>query len=149
MWSQQAYLKTTNTNAADRFGRSVSVTGDSVVIGAIGESSNATGVEGNENDNSAVSSGAAYIFSALTPPLAIQNLIATIIGMGLPSGVANSLSATLKNIDPDNVAAACGKLGAFINKVEAKAKAEQLTVEQTSQLLEAAHSIRTNMGCAP
>jgi trimeric autotransporter adhesin len=61
-WSQQAYLKASNTGAGDRFGTSVAVSGDTVVIGADGEDSNATGVNGNQSDNSAASAGAAYVF---------------------------------------------------------------------------------------
>jgi uncharacterized repeat protein (TIGR02543 family) len=62
-WSQQAYLKASNTDfVGDMFGRSVAVSGDTVVVGAYGEASNATGVNGNQADNSASSSGAAYVF---------------------------------------------------------------------------------------
>src|SRR5262249_49575291 len=62
VWSQQAYLKASNTEACDRFGWSVAVSGDTVVVGALGESSNATGVNGNQADNSACGSGAASVF---------------------------------------------------------------------------------------
>ena len=41
---------------------SVAVSGDTVVVGASEEDSNATGVNGNQSDNSAVDSGAAYVF---------------------------------------------------------------------------------------
>src|SRR5262249_9401641 len=61
-WSQQAYLKASNTDAFDAFGASVAVSGDTVVVGAHLESSNATGVNGNQSDNSAQGSGAAYVF---------------------------------------------------------------------------------------
>ncbi|HMX26190.1 MAG TPA: putative Ig domain-containing protein, partial [Blastocatellia bacterium] len=61
-WTQQAYLKASNTGAYDNFGRSVAVSGDTVVVGAYNESSNATGVNGNQENNSALSSGAAYVF---------------------------------------------------------------------------------------
>jgi hypothetical protein len=61
-WTQQAYLKASNTGANDLFGGSVSVSGDTVVVGANNEDSNATGVSGNQNDNSAANSGAAYVF---------------------------------------------------------------------------------------
>jgi hypothetical protein len=37
-----------NTDANDLFGSSVAVSGDTVVVGAIGEASNATGVDGNQ-----------------------------------------------------------------------------------------------------
>ncbi|MCX6875207.1 MAG: choice-of-anchor D domain-containing protein [Verrucomicrobia bacterium] len=61
-WSQQAYLKGSNTEAGDWFGWSVAVAGDTVVVGAFYEDSNATGVNGNGGDNSAADSGAAYVF---------------------------------------------------------------------------------------
>jgi hypothetical protein len=61
-WSQQAYLKASNTGAGDQFGHSVAVSGDTVVVGAPGESSSATGVNGNQNDDNADNSGAAYVF---------------------------------------------------------------------------------------
>ena len=61
-WTQQAYLKASNTGAGDRFGVSVAISGDTVVVGAYGEDSNATGVNGNQGDNSSVDSGATYVF---------------------------------------------------------------------------------------
>jgi hypothetical protein len=45
-WTQQAYLKASNTEAVDRFGRSVSISGDTIVVGATEEDSNSTGVNG-------------------------------------------------------------------------------------------------------
>ena len=62
-WSQQAYLKASNSEAGDQFGSGVSISGDTIVVGAIDEDSNATGVNGDENDNSASQSGAAYVFT--------------------------------------------------------------------------------------
>ena len=44
------------------FGASVAISGDTVVVGAHWEDSNATGVNGNQSDNSAANSGAAYVF---------------------------------------------------------------------------------------
>jgi len=61
VWSQQAYLKASNTGADDFFGVSVSVSGDTVVVGATGENSSTTGVNSTPNE-SAGSSGAAYVF---------------------------------------------------------------------------------------
>ncbi|MBN8460275.1 MAG: IPT/TIG domain-containing protein [Verrucomicrobia bacterium] len=63
VWSQQAYLKASNSAAGDRFGISVDVDGDTIAVGASQEDSNATGVGGNQADNSATNSGAAYIFA--------------------------------------------------------------------------------------
>jgi hypothetical protein len=61
-WTQQAYLKASNTGAGDLFGWSVSVSGDTIVVGAPGEASAATGVDGDGTDDSAAYSGAAYVF---------------------------------------------------------------------------------------
>ena len=63
VWSQQAYLKASNTEAGDRFGGAVSLSGDTLVVGAVAEDSNATGVNGDETDNSASDSGAVYVFT--------------------------------------------------------------------------------------
>jgi hypothetical protein len=68
-WSQQAYIKASNTDAddrfaaGDRFGTSISLDGDTLVVGAVGEDSNATGVNGNQADNSADTAGAVYVFT--------------------------------------------------------------------------------------
>ncbi len=61
-WSQQAYLKASNTGSGDYFGNSVAIDGDTVLVGASGEDSNASGIDGNQADNSAANSGAAYVF---------------------------------------------------------------------------------------
>ena len=61
-WTQQAYLKASNTGVGDQFGYSVAVSNDTIVVGARGESSAATGVNGDQNDNSASNAGAAYVF---------------------------------------------------------------------------------------
>jgi len=61
-WSQQAYLKASNTGAGDGFGISAAISGDTVVVGAYCEGSSSTGVNGIQHDNSATYSGAAYVF---------------------------------------------------------------------------------------
>jgi trimeric autotransporter adhesin len=68
LWTQQAYLKASNTDAFDRFGNSVAISGDTVFVGAVAEASNATGVNGNQADDSAFRSGAAYGFVPPSPP---------------------------------------------------------------------------------
>lgn len=60
-WTQQAYLKAHQVTAGDYFGRWVTLTGDTVVVGAFMEDSGTTGVN-SVPDESAVSSGAAYVF---------------------------------------------------------------------------------------
>ncbi len=61
-WSQQAFLKASNAEIEDWFGRTVAISGDTVVVGAIWEDSAATVVDGNQNDNSLQNAGAAYVF---------------------------------------------------------------------------------------
>jgi hypothetical protein len=64
-WSQEAYIKASNTEAADLFGTGVSLSADGarLAVGAPGEDSNALGVGGGETNNSASGSGAVYVFS--------------------------------------------------------------------------------------
>ena len=63
VWSQQAYIKASNTDAGDRFGYALALSGDTLTVGAQTEASAAVGVNGNQADNSAPSSGAAYVFT--------------------------------------------------------------------------------------
>jgi hypothetical protein len=62
LWSQQAYIKASNTGAGDEFGHSVAIDKNTIVIGSINEQSAATGTNGNQADNSLNNSGAAYVF---------------------------------------------------------------------------------------
>ena len=73
-WSQQAYIKASNTGQAavgdgfpegDQFGYSIALSsdGNTLAVGAIGEDSNATGINGDQSDNSAGQAGAAYVFT--------------------------------------------------------------------------------------
>ena len=54
-WSQQAYVKASNTGADDYFGSSValSANGSTLAVGAVGEASAATGIGGDQTDNTA------------------------------------------------------------------------------------------------
>lgn len=61
-WVQQAYVKASNTGAVDAFGWSVALSGDTLAVGAQGEASKATGINGNQADNSAPYAGAVYVF---------------------------------------------------------------------------------------
>jgi hypothetical protein len=64
-WSQQAYVKASNTDAGDQFGWSVALSddGNTMAVGAPTESSKARGVDGDQTDNSAANAGATYIFT--------------------------------------------------------------------------------------
>lgn len=61
-WSQVAYIKASNPDSNDRFGASIALDGNLLVVGAPGEDSAALGVDGNELDNSRSDAGAAYVF---------------------------------------------------------------------------------------
>ena len=61
-WAQEAYLKASNTDNNDQFGFSVAISDESLFVGAPGESSGAVGLNGNQDDNGTVGSGAIYIF---------------------------------------------------------------------------------------
>lgn len=63
-WQQQAYLKASNTGKGDKFGHSLSlsVDGNTLAVGGIWEDSKASGVDGNQADNSTYKSGAVYLF---------------------------------------------------------------------------------------
>ncbi len=63
-WSQDAYVKASNTEQNDRFGDSLAISGDgdTIAVGAPSEDSIALGVDGSQSDNSASNSGAVYVF---------------------------------------------------------------------------------------
>jgi hypothetical protein len=63
-WTQQAQLKASNPGPGDSFGISValSASGDTLAVGATYESSNAVGINGDQANDLALQSGAAYVF---------------------------------------------------------------------------------------
>jgi len=64
-WTQQAYVKASNPGQSDHFGSSVALSrdGNTMAVAAHWEASGATGVNGNQNDNSVPQSGAVYVFT--------------------------------------------------------------------------------------
>jgi len=64
-WAQQAYVKASNAEASDHFGHAVALSadGNTLAVSAFWEASNATGVNGNQNDNSIPQAGAVYVFT--------------------------------------------------------------------------------------
>jgi len=64
-WSQQAFLKASNAGASDLFGHSVSISGNTIAVGAFQEDSNQTTVTNGSTasaNNSLTDSGAVYVF---------------------------------------------------------------------------------------
>ena len=72
-WAEYAAFRASNTQTMDFFGFSVALSGGTAVVGGWGEDSAAVGVNGDQNDNSATNSGAAYVFSGL--PMRPPNLV--------------------------------------------------------------------------
>ncbi len=64
-WTQQAYVKASNPGQSDHFGSSVALSrdGNTMAVSAYWEASAATGVDGNQDDNSMPQAGAVYIFT--------------------------------------------------------------------------------------
>jgi cysteine-rich repeat protein len=64
-WRQEAYVKASNTGVDDRFGTSVALSADgkTLAVGAFGEASTATNVDGDQSDDHAPSAGAAYVYT--------------------------------------------------------------------------------------
>jgi hypothetical protein len=81
LWQQQAYLKASNTDAFDAFGFVVALSGTTAMIGAPAEGSNATGVDGDQHDDSAAFSGAGYVFDLAT--FSIGGNVSGLAGSGL------------------------------------------------------------------
>jgi hypothetical protein len=63
VWTQQAYMKASNTSADDQFGISVALKADTLIAGARLEDSCTTGINGNQADEGCSGAGAVYIFT--------------------------------------------------------------------------------------
>ncbi|UCB54114.1 MAG: cadherin-like beta sandwich domain-containing protein [Thiotrichales bacterium] len=61
-WEQTEYIKASNTNTTDLFGYAISLSDAMLVVGAPGESSCDTSINGNQADNSCYRRGAVYIY---------------------------------------------------------------------------------------
>jgi hypothetical protein len=95
-WTQQAYIKASNPDVDDNFGKSLSLSGDgaTLAVGADQEGSIATGINGSQTDNSLANSGAVYVFSYDGVNWAQQAYIkASIAQQNLFFGSATSLSS--------------------------------------------------------
>ncbi len=93
-WTQEAYVKASNTGANDNFGFSVALSADGsrLVAGAEGEASRATGIDGSQGDG-ADGAGAAYVFSRVGTTWAQEAYVkASNTGAGDLFGYSVSLS---------------------------------------------------------
>lgn len=136
-------------------------------------STNATGTASGNNGSSApliTQDGALVAFTSLATDLTelpdgngsgdvfirsrvptLADLIALLQSFGLPKGLENSLASKLENalksLDAGKFSAACGQIAAFIGQLEAQS-GKELTTDQANQLIAAAGSIRTSLGCS-
>ncbi|MBL8212921.1 MAG: hypothetical protein JNK87_19555, partial [Bryobacterales bacterium] len=140
-WTQQAYLKASNAQSNDLFGAAVSVNGDTAVIGAPGEGSNATTVNGTQSDNSLPNAGAAYVFlrnagawtqqAYLKSTVAGQNQFGTSVSV---SGESAVIGAPQRNFGT-GTAYVFGRSGAFWNLLAALEAASPTATDLFSQFV--------------
>jgi phosphopantetheinyl transferase (holo-ACP synthase) len=96
VWAQEAYVKASNTGIGDYFGWSVALSADGTVlaVGAYAEASAAMGVGGNQASNSALGSGAVYVFRRAAGVWAQEAYVkASNTGLGDVFGSSVALSA--------------------------------------------------------
>jgi hypothetical protein len=62
VWTEEAYLKASNTQLSHRFGVSVAVYGDTIAVGASQDSSSSVTINSGDTDTSAAKAGAVFIF---------------------------------------------------------------------------------------
>ncbi|MEM6991594.1 MAG: FG-GAP repeat protein [Myxococcota bacterium] len=93
-WSQQAYVKASNTDADDFFGDDVALSadGDTLAVGAFGEDSQALGVGGNQADNTVPGSGAAYVFERDSEGVWSQSLYLKASSSGVGDGFGSAVT---------------------------------------------------------
>lgn len=97
-WAQQAYIKASNNDSYDSFGSAISISGDTVVIGAPNEDSNSQSISTSTSANDDESaSGAAYVFTRSGSTWSLQ---AYIKGFNTGSG---DLFANLVAVDGDDL----------------------------------------------
>ena len=108
-WSFRDYLKPFNTGQNGQFGYPVAASGDTLVVGAFGEDSSATGVKGDGSDNSAFNSVAAYVFEQTGSEITGQQPLNTNLADGgshdfIVIGTNNpSHTFTIKNVGTENL----------------------------------------------
>lgn len=80
----------------------------------------------------------------------LTDLDAQVRALGLPNGIANSLLVKLQGaqaaLDSGDTTAACGKLGAFVNEVEAQS-GKKIPASEAAALVAAANDLKAQLGC--
>ena len=115
-WTEQVKLTASDAAAGDFFGWPVSISGNTIVVGAGG------------NDDAGSTSGSGFIFTLVVNPIAaINDLTNIVFEMELSQGMKNALQSKLdlplRALTDDNLqndVSAINSLQAFINAVEAQ-----------------------------
>ncbi len=114
--AQQAYVKASNTDAGDLFGRSVAISGDTVVVGAPGEdgdgiaaSGTSDGTNGDPTDNSIATAGAAYVFVRSGGGWAQQAYLKGVVYPFIAPAVNDGFGASVAIVGDTIVVGASGK----------------------------------------
>ena len=115
-WTEQVKLSASDAAAGDFFGWPVSISGNTIVVGAGG------------NDDAGSTSGSGFIFTLVVNPIAaINDLTNIVFEMELSQGMKNALQSKLdlplRALTDDNLqndVSAINSLQAFINAVEAQ-----------------------------
>lgn len=83
----------------------------------------------------------------------LSSLVTFVQGLNLSSGISNSLDGKLRNVvealedaSAGDTPSACGKMGAFINEINAQ-EGVKLTTAQAAELRTTAQHVRTFLGC--
>lgn len=145
-WNQQSYIKASNTEPGDQFGycTALSSDGNTLAVGAPGEDSSATGIDGDQIDNFLSGSGAVYLFTRSDNQWSQQAYIkASNPVEGDHFGLALSLSST------GNVLAvsAAGINGNQTDNFNFRSGAVYLFEYQTDTWTQTAYIKASNPGC--
>lgn len=64
-WAQEAFLKASNAGVSDMFGSVLAISPRDIVVGATGEDSSSITINFGQSDNTALESGAAYVYGGV------------------------------------------------------------------------------------
>lgn len=85
-WSQQAYLKASNTGSEDNFSSALALSGNTLVSGAPWEASTSEGPNGFQDEDLSPYAGAAYVFNLAAPGYQVPFCFGDGSGSACPCG---------------------------------------------------------------
>jgi trimeric autotransporter adhesin len=95
VWRQQAYLRPAQTELYGAFGGSVALEGNTLVVGAPGESSCATSLNGDQTDTGCAGAGAVYVFTRIGGVWTEQAHLKSSDTQALGIGIADSFGSSV------------------------------------------------------